>query len=150
MVKKYICTYCGELKPLEEFRKHGKSTKSGYSSYCKKCVNDINRQEQNKKKIYSLKSLHTALFITKDQNRYLKNHGCTVKKLKKHIESQFKGGMTWDNYGEWQLDHIMPHNSFNLKDRNELLKCMHYTNIQPLWRSENASKGAKIPEMSTV
>ena len=61
-----------------------------------------------------------------------------------HLVSQFKEGMTLDNYGQWHVDHIRPCSSFNLLDIEEQKKCFHYTNLQPLWAEENISKGNKI------
>ena len=51
--------------------------------------------------------------------------------------------MTWKNYGEWHIDHIKPCSKFNLTDEEEQKKCFNYKNLQPLWASENTSKGAK-------
>lgn len=72
--------------------------------------------------------------------------GCTVPYLKGHIALQFSEGMSWDNYGEWEIDHIIPCSSFDLADPQQQKKCFHYTNLQPLWKSDNRSKGAKLPE----
>lgn len=68
--------------------------------------------------------------------------GTTFKEAKKHIEKQFNDGMTWDNYGEWHIDHIIPLASATTKE--ELKKLCHYTNLQPLWAEENMSKGARV------
>ena len=70
--------------------------------------------------------------------------GCTIEKLKKHLESQFQFGMTWGNYGQWHIDHIKPCASFNLSDPAQQIKCFHYSNLQPLWAKENISKGKKL------
>jgi len=69
--------------------------------------------------------------------------GCSIKKLKQHIENQFKFGMFWSNYGVWHIDHIRPCASFNLSKKSEQKKCFHYTNLQPLWSYENLTKGVK-------
>jgi Zn ribbon nucleic-acid-binding protein/plasmid maintenance system antidote protein VapI len=69
--------------------------------------------------------------------------GCSISFLKIFLESKFKEGMTWENHGEWHIDHIKPCASFNLLDENEQKKCFHYTNLQPLWASENLRKGCK-------
>lgn len=67
--------------------------------------------------------------------------GCTVEELKKHLESKFRPGMTWENWGEWEVDHMRPLASFDLTDRAQFLQACHYTNLQPLWKSENRIKG---------
>ena len=77
--------------------------------------------------------------------------GCTVPELRKHLESKFKEGMSWDNYGKgWHIDHIVPLVSFNLKDREQFLKACHYTNLQPLWAQENLIKSGKIPTQDKI
>jgi len=70
--------------------------------------------------------------------------GCTIPELRKYLESQFKKGMTWANYGQgWHIDHIKPCAKFELHRAEEQYKCFHYTNLQPLWAKENYSKGSK-------
>jgi len=70
--------------------------------------------------------------------------GCEFKTAREHIESLFKPGMSWDNYGKWHMDHIIPCASFDLKCPIQQLACCHYKNLQPLWAVENMSKGDKI------
>ena len=69
--------------------------------------------------------------------------GCSVQHVRYHIKSQFTEGMTWENYGEWHVDHVRPCASFNLEDPEEQKKCFHWTNLQPLWAIDNIRKGAK-------
>jgi len=52
--------------------------------------------------------------------------------------------MSWNNHGEWHIDHIKPCTSFDLSKLSEQKKCFHYKNLQPLWAKDNLSKGAKI------
>lgn len=70
--------------------------------------------------------------------------GCSIEFLCERLESKFKSGMTWENYGEWHVDHIKPCASFDLTNEDEQRECFHYTNLQPLWGAENISKGCKI------
>lgn len=67
--------------------------------------------------------------------------GCDLDELKEHLEGQFTDGMTWENYGKWHIDHIIPCASFDLLKESEQKKCFHYTNLQPLWEDDNKSKG---------
>ena len=71
--------------------------------------------------------------------------GCSPIYLKQYIEFKFQPGMNWDNYGifGWHIDHIKPCNNFDLTIEEERKKCFHYTNLQPLWASDNLSKGGK-------
>lgn len=73
----------------------------------------------------------------------IKDLGCTVVELKRYLESQFQDGMSWENYGEWHIDHIEPLANFDLTDREQFKKAVHYTNLQPLWAIDNLIKGAK-------
>jgi hypothetical protein len=75
--------------------------------------------------------------------------GCTGEELKAHIESQFKEGMTWDDYGVhgFHIDHIKPCASFDLTDPEQQKECFHYTNLQPLWAKDNLSKGDKTDHL---
>lgn len=65
--------------------------------------------------------------------------GCTYVELKLHIEKQFKPGMTWDNHGQWHIDHIIPV-SYGITVE-EIIALNNYINLQPLWAQENLSKG---------
>lgn len=70
--------------------------------------------------------------------------GCSAPELVAHIESQFAPGMSWDNRGEWHVDHIRPLASFDLTDPAQRLEACHYTNLQPLWAADNIAKGARL------
>jgi hypothetical protein len=72
--------------------------------------------------------------------------GCSVEYFKKHLESLFTPGMTWENYGYhgWHIDHILPCSAFELKNSEEQEICFHYTNMQPLWKNDNLIKKDKI------
>lgn len=69
----------------------------------------------------------------------------SLEELILHLESQFKEGMTWDNYGEWHVDHIKPMVSFNIQSPEDksFQECWSLNNLQPLWGVENLSKGSR-------
>lgn len=67
--------------------------------------------------------------------------GIEFQEFRLYIESQFVDGMSWDNYGEWHLDHRTPISWATTEE--EAIKLCHYTNYQPLWAFENISKGNK-------
>jgi len=66
--------------------------------------------------------------------------GCSKEELKIYLENKFKFNMTFENYGDWELDHIKPITKFNLNDENEIKKCFNFLNLQPLWKAENRKK----------
>ena len=65
------------------------------------------------------------------------------EELKVYLQEQFQEDMTWDNYGEWHIDHKIALISFNLEDREEFLKACNYSNLQPLWAIDNLKKGSR-------
>ena len=72
--------------------------------------------------------------------------GCSIYQLECHIEKKFEEYMNWSNYGNWHIDHIIPCNAFDLNNEFEKRACFHYTNLQPIWASDNIKKGDKYCE----
>jgi hypothetical protein len=74
----------------------------------------------------------------------LKLFGCSPSFLRGHLTGLFKPGMTWENYGQWHIDHIKPCAAFDLRDPEQQKQCFHFSNLQPLWADENQRKGANF------
>ncbi len=72
--------------------------------------------------------------------------GYTIEQLKKHLEKQFQPGMTWENYGDWHIDHKTPMSVFNFTNpkHDDFKRCWALNNLQPLWAIENMSKSNKL------
>ncbi len=68
--------------------------------------------------------------------------GYNTKKLKERIECQFKDGMSWDNHGEWHIYHKKPITKFDKSTDLRIINCL--SNLQPLWKTENLSKGNRF------
>lgn len=84
-------------------------------------------------------------------NKTLELLGCSLEFFREHIESQFEDWMNWENHGvwskeskTWHLDHIIPCASFDLSNDEDIKKCFHYTNLQPLEAMENIKKSNKV------
>lgn len=161
------CYTCKEIKPLSEYHRNPRR-KYGVSNQCKTCANKYaseyrksNKDKVNEyQRLYSkrrkktdylykaTKNLRTRTSIAFSVSYWTKTSGnidmlgCDYKTAMKYIESKFTKGMSWNNYGEWHIDHIIPLSS--AKTKEELESLCHYTNLQPLWSEENLSKGAKI------
>lgn len=170
-IKSKICTKCNIEKNISEFYTKNTSI-DGYRKECKECFN-ISRAEprkiykeknrdilREKSKIYHKNRLITDTFyrakidarniIRKalSERSYTKKSktqeilGCSYIEFKNHIESLFQPGMSWENRNEWHIDHIVPLDF--AKDENEILKLNHYTNLRPLFATENLSKSNSI------
>jgi hypothetical protein len=68
--------------------------------------------------------------------------GFTRGHLLRHIESQFKPGMAFDNYGAWHVDHIRRLNELFYKDENDrdFKVAWGLDNLRPLWAIENLKR----------
>lgn len=66
--------------------------------------------------------------------------GADLNIVKKHLESKFTNGMTWQNMGKWHIDHVKPCSAFDLSDPNQQKECFNYKNLQPLWARDNLKK----------
>ena len=91
------------------------------------------------------KSLETG---SKSRRSWQSLVGYTVTDLKNHLERQFHAGMSWENYGKWHIDHIIPlaaHN-YETPDDIDFKQAWALANLRPLWANANISKGAKIDQ----
>jgi len=105
----------------------------------------IKRQDPIFRAVENLKHrIRTVIIRQYKQNSSLELFGCSVIEIRIYLESLFKEGMTWYNYGKWHIDHIIPCSSFDLTKVEEQEKCFHYTNLQPLWAIDNLRKSNKI------
>ena len=84
--------------------------------------------------------LRSAIKIEARSSSITELIGCTIQDFRKHLESRFQTGMTWENYGAWHIDHRKPCSAFDFNDYEQQMMCFHYTNLQPMWASENLSK----------
>ena len=90
------------------------------------------------------KRLRRVLKGERKRKSILQLLGCSVEFARKHLELQFRQGMSWENYGTaWDIDHIKPllGKGRDLTDHKQLAEVCHYTNLQPLWKQENQRKG---------
>ena len=115
---------------------------------------DLNRKESSKKNkekrklntLYKLSdSVSNLIRCSINRNGYTKKSkseeilGCSYNYFKEYIESKFQNNMSWENYGEWQIDHIIPISW--AENEEQVYKLNNYKNLQPLWKEDNLSKG---------
>ena len=135
----------------QEKKEELKIKRKEYNEKNKEKINE-RRKKRYKERIksdlnFKLKKVHRN--ILKRVLRYKKHHsttyllGYTSIELKESIESKFKEGMFWENYGEWEIDHIIPVSYFDLE--NTLPSVVNaLDNLQPLWKLENIKKGNNV------
>ena len=77
------------------------------------------------------------LSVPKSDHTY-KLMGYTGKELREHLEKLFVSGMSWNNYGEWEIDHVRPIASFPLGTDIGVINTL--SNLRPLWKQDNRKK----------
>jgi hypothetical protein len=137
----------------KEYRKDNLKYKEQQLAYSKSDKRKNKLSEWNKKqydnnpKYKLICLLRNRLFYILKDKRFSKNKktleilGDSIENVKKFIEDQFIEGMTWENHGEWHIDHKKPLSSAQTEE--EIYKLCHYSNLQPLWAFDNLSKGSK-------
>lgn len=119
---------------------HGRAKRRNYRN--EKYKTDINYKIES-----SLRNrVRSAVTKGYKSNRSIKLLGCSIDELKVHLEQQFEPGMTWENYGEWHIDHIIPCARFDLRNPIHQKICFNYRNLQPLWAKDNSSKHDNLPD----
>jgi hypothetical protein len=121
----------------------------------KERINNKAKQKRNNS-LYKLQSNIRTAIATLVREKEVNKTKSTLKiigidnwsLLKEHLEKQFTEGMTWDNWGvgknneTWHIDHIIPTSS--AKTEEEVFKLNHYTNLRPMWCSDNIRKSNKL------
>lgn len=140
----------------------------GMRSHCRECERLDNREKYIKqniewarnnpdkvKKIYqNYRKNHPEVmvwriilgnFLTRMKlektDRTHKMLGYSADELRSHITNLLKDGMSWNNYGKCHIDHVKPLTKFDPNTPANIANAL--SNLQPLWMSENCSKGNK-------
>jgi len=139
--KRLLDKYSYDLNKLQKL-KYSKDYYKNNKDKVNKYYNTKRSLDINFKLKQNLRSrLNKALKNNYKSGSAVQDLGCSIEFLKYYLESKFQPGMSWENYGQWHIDHIKPLSKFNLQIRSELLEVCHYTNLQPLWKLDNISKG---------
>jgi hypothetical protein len=143
--KKYV------LENKEKIRAYQKKWREENKGYLSQYQKKYQSKRINEDPLYrfnlSIRSLISKSF-KRGKNKFIKNMSseeilnCSIDHFREYISSMFKDGMSFDNYGKWHLDHIIPLASATTEE--EVIRLNHYTNFQPLWAEDNLRKGSKI------
>lgn len=157
--KEYADRYPNEIK--ERKLKYIKNNKEKVSTYMKKYQESYKpiRNAREKERLLTEPEYLLRKRIRNNILRYVKRSGvkktcastkilgCSHLEFKTYFESKFTDGMTWEifcNSDRIHIDHIIPVDAFDLTVEDELFKCFHFTNLQPLWKEDNLAKSNKL------
>lgn len=157
---------CG-WKPLTEFN-YSSSKWDKLRTTCKACLSIKRKKFSSTSHFISKENIYYRLntnirgriLMSINDKKIIKKQkiihylGCTIDDFKKHIESTFTEGMSWDKYGHYidqngikqigfHIDHIIPCVAFDLNDPYQLLLCFHWKNCCAMWGIENMRKSGK-------
>ena len=111
---------------------------------------DANRYAQPKFRITRALNAHvrrhlSAVGATKSADRRLIT-GWSVAELIAHLTPLLEDGMTIENWGEWQIDHIIPiaKVSFESEDDPAFKAAWSLDNLAPLWAFDNNQKHDRL------
>ncbi len=131
----------------EKEKKEREDFKANHPTY----RNDWEREKRNKNIMHRIsqnfrKGIWYSLKGRKKDKHMTEALGYNIQQLQKHIEKQFLPGMSWDNYGEWHIDHKTPIAAFNFETVNNIdfKKCWALKNLQPLWAKDNFTKNDQV------
>lgn len=133
-LKEYFKTYREYYKPIRNAKEKERLATDPMYALKKRLRNNILsyvKRSGNKKKCSTSEIL-----------------GCSFDEFKEYFESKFTEDMTWELFcssGLIHIDHIIPVDFFDLSNEEEVKKCFHYTNLQPLWKMDNLMKSNKLP-----
>ena len=161
-----LCPFCNEIKPLDCFDlDYGPIGKFFTMLECNTCVplstkfkgdfivNQFGIQEYGKFRI-AVQERNTIIKKIKERvknrakaasedcyNEWRELLGVSLSGYKKYLELFFYKNMAWDNFSEWDIDHVKPIKEFDLSLKSERLKAFHFTNTKPLFGDDHKKKG---------
>ena len=153
--KKKISEYYSDWREdkKEHLKEYQKKWREENRDKLRKTKRDYQQHLRDTDPIYKLISnFRTAIYtVLKESNvdkygHYFDILQYTPEELITHLELQFKDDMSWDNYGVWHVDHMLPITSFDIREMGdeEFMKCWSLDNLQPMWGEENIRKSNKI------
>ena len=147
-----FCKDCGGGGRCEHRKQRSQCKECGGNSFCEHRIQK-NRCKLCNHKGYLTHTIRTRVstalknYSTRKDKKHTFEYVGSLEVIRTHLENQFENEaercghpISWENQGEWHIDHIRPCASFNLDLEEERHKCFHYTNLQPMWGPDNISK----------
>lgn len=136
-----------EYRDREKQRLRERSKSEWFREYRRRYLKEWYRDPDNKAILFMRSSLYRVLCESEKAERTEIILGYNRGDLVSHIERQFLDGMTWGNYGEWHIDHIIPVSKMVKEGTTDpsIINCL--TNLRPMWASDNISKGSSVESL---
>jgi hypothetical protein len=139
---------CKECR-VKEFQVHYRQSPDKYIQKEKKWRTNNRKKYNNYHKlryikyphIYAWRGLLSSVirrFGGKKESTTYEILGYSAEQLKEHLKTLFEDGMSWENWGEWHIDHIIPVSKFEKDTDPKIVNSL--SNLQPLWASDNIKK----------
>jgi hypothetical protein len=126
----------------DKIKKYRENNKEKFLQYYREYRKKYRKKYPHKYIWYDIIRKSLRGYLLNDGDKRKIDLGYTQKELKQRLECQFKDGMSWDNYGEWHVDHKKPITKFNVDTPVDVVNAL--CNLQPLWAKDNLSKGNRI------
>jgi hypothetical protein len=140
-------------KNREHLTEYHKQWRTENVNKWRKTKRDYERNRKARDPLYKLISnFRTAIYqVLKESNVEKNKHyfdilQYTPEQLISHLENKFIDKMSWDNYGDWHVDHKLPITHYNIQEMgdSEFMKCWSLDNLQPMWGVDNIKKSNKL------
>lgn len=154
------CSFCKTTHSIDfnksnEFWLIRKNTRDGgYRHECRKHRRHLYLKRRSNPSVVLRKSVSNLVRNCISKRKGTKNTKLlnavdwSIEDLKKHLESKFQQGMSWDNYGKggWHIDHVVPDSWFNYSsiEHDGFKESWSLNNLQPMWESDNCAKGNRF------
>lgn len=133
-----IGTRLGKKHTLESRQKMSRLKKGKHKGSNNPNWNPNRKEVELRRKIYEqMKHMLKRCVLNKEKG-ISSLLGYSVKEFREHFENLFEDGMTWDNHGEWHIDHIRPFNTFKIGTSPKIINAL--SNLRPLWKTENLTR----------
>lgn len=133
---------CGET-----FEVRPSSLRKFCSAYCRHAHTDVSKLPANVRATLACRGMLRRVLLSTKKRKSAKTEailGYTFAEFRAHIESRFESWMSWENYGEWHVDHVVPIRWFLRNGIRDPRVINALENLQPLRGCENLAKRDRL------
>ena len=144
------CKDCINQKRRERYTQKTKPQKKELYIKNKEYYTSYRRERMRRDPRFKLRARFSTLISQsikkRTGNSCFEHLSYSIDGLIQHLENHFVDGMSWDNYGDWHIDHVYPQSRlpYNTYDDANFEKCWALKNLRPLWAADNIKKSNKI------